>query len=462
MKALVAAAWVISQVPCTLSSITVRKPFGVIASAGLRNWPPALLTSRSRRPWRSSRPSTSRSTSCSSRMSAASASTEPASSAAAAAVSSSGSGRRPQPTTVAPSRASSSAVARPSPLPAPDTRQTRPASNPGTKMREGSLSAIGGPAYPRTGQRYADAAQMRIHAEPKPLHEPLSGGKPGATVVVEPLVAGHVSWPKDLMESPGGRFLTMRLSRALFSRKNRWMVPCPAFLIHHPGAGPILVDTGLHPSIASDPRQNFGRLALRVAPPTLEQGEDVPAQLRKRGVDPSKVGVVLMTHLHYDHASAISEFPDSTFVISEAEWDDATSGGRPAVRGYRPAHYDCVFDYRTIDFDRGKISSYASFGRTFDVFGDGSVRLAYTPGHTAGHMCVVARLRERDFVIGGDAVYTYRQLEGDAPPPPRPFDAHNWRRSLQELKLFRSQFPHAIITPGHDTSFYEQLEAQYT
>ena len=55
MKALVAAAWVISQVPWTLRSITVRKPFGVIASAGLRNWPPALLTSTSRRPWRSSR-----------------------------------------------------------------------------------------------------------------------------------------------------------------------------------------------------------------------------------------------------------------------------------------------------------------------------------------------------------------------------------------------------------------------
>jgi glyoxylase-like metal-dependent hydrolase (beta-lactamase superfamily II) len=74
---------------------------------------------------------------------------------------------------------------------------------------------------------------------------------------------------------------------------------------------------------------------------------------------------------------------------------------------------------------------------------------------------VIARLTQRDFVIGGDAVYTYRQLEGNAPPPPRPFDHHNWRRSLQELKLFRSQFPHAIITPGHDPSFYEQLDERY-
>jgi N-acyl homoserine lactone hydrolase len=301
---------------------------------------------------------------------------------------------------------------------------------------------------------------MKIHAEPKPLHEPLAGGTQGATVVVEPMVAGHVSWPKDMMESPGGRFLSLRLARALFSSANRWKVPCPAFLIRHPSAGAILVDTGLQPSIASDPKANFGRLAVRVAAPQLEKDQDVPSQLRKRGIEPSQIGVVVMTHLHYDHASAISEFPDSTFVVSESEWVDATSGGRPALRGYRPSHYDFVFDYRTIDFDRGTISSYATFGRTFDLFGDGSILLAYTPGHSAGHMCVIARLRERDFVIGGDAVYTHRQFEG-APPPPRPHDAHQWRRSLQELKLFRSQFPHAIVTPGHDPSFYEQLEERY-
>jgi glyoxylase-like metal-dependent hydrolase (beta-lactamase superfamily II) len=303
---------------------------------------------------------------------------------------------------------------------------------------------------------------MKIHAEPKPLHEPLPGGTQGATVSVEPLIAGYVSWPKDMMESPGGRFLTARLARGLFSSANRWKVPCPAFLIRHPSAGTVLVDTGLHPSIASDPKSNFGALGARVSAPEIAQGQDVPAQLRSRGIEPSAVGVLVMTHLHYDHASAISEFPDSTIVVSEAEWVDATTGSRPAMRGYRPAHYDFVFDYRTVDFGRGNISSYASFGRTFDLFGDGSVRLAYLPGHSAGHMGVIARLSQRDFVIGGDAVYTSRQIEGNAPLPPRPVDEHNFRRSLQELKLFRSQFPDAVITPGHDPDFYAQIDEKYS
>jgi glyoxylase-like metal-dependent hydrolase (beta-lactamase superfamily II) len=269
-----------------------------------------------------------------------------------------------------------------------------------------------------------------------------------------------VKWPSALLESPGGSFLTLRLARALFTNADAWELPVPAFLVRHPSAGVILVDTGLHPSVAADPSENFGRLGARFADVTLKPGEDVPAQLRARALDTRDVKVVVMTHLHYDHASAISEFPQSTFVVSAAEWDSATTERRPALLGYRPEHYDFAFDYRTVDFDRRDIDSYATFGRTFDLFGDGSVRLAYTPGHSAGHMCVICRLNQRDFVIGGDVVYTMRQLD-DAPAPPRPYDMHNWRRSVQELKLFRREFPHAVITPGHDPAFYRQLEAKY-
>jgi glyoxylase-like metal-dependent hydrolase (beta-lactamase superfamily II) len=204
----------------------------------------------------------------------------------------------------------------------------------------------------------------------------------------------------------------------------------------------------------------MGRLAARIAKPRLAPGEDLPARLRARGTDARQVNVVIMTHLHSDHSSAISEFANSTFVLSAAEWHAATSDRRPALRGYRPKHYDYVFDYRTIDYDSPAVDSYATFGRTFDLFGDGSVRLAYTPGHSAGHQSVILRLRRRDFVIAGDAIYTYRQLEG-GPPPARPLDEHQWRRSLQELQLFHRNYPHAIIVPGHDPEFWPKLEPRY-
>jgi N-acyl homoserine lactone hydrolase len=302
---------------------------------------------------------------------------------------------------------------------------------------------------------------MKVQVEAKPLHEPLAGGAQGATVTVEPIIAGQVTWARTMMEWPGGRFKTLRQLRALITGEPAMTVPCPTFLIRHPSAGAILVDTGLHPSIATDGRENFGRFGTRILKPALEPGNDVAAQLRARGLDAGEIPIVVMTHLHTDHASAISEFSKSTFVVSETEWEAATAGPRPTLNGYRRAHFDYAFDYRTVDFDRGGIDSYSSFGRTFDLFGDGSLRLAYTPGHSAGHMSVIAHLKERDFVIGGDVTHFMGQLAGKAPLAARPFDAHNHRRSLQELKLFRQQYPDAIVTPGHDPEFYKALDARY-
>ncbi|HVX32722.1 MAG TPA: N-acyl homoserine lactonase family protein [Solirubrobacterales bacterium] len=302
---------------------------------------------------------------------------------------------------------------------------------------------------------------MAVHVEPQLLSGPFPGGKAGATVAVEPLVAGQVDFPRAAMVDPGGSFKTLRLARAMSSSKRAESVPVPAFLIHHPTVGPVLVDTGLHPSIASGGSENFGGLANRFGRPSLAPGEDVPSQLRAKGIEPRAVPVVVMTHLHLDHSSAISEFPDSTFVVSAAEWQEAAHGSKPSLNGYRRAHFDLAFEYRTVDFDGDAVDSYATFGRTFDLFGDGSVRVAFTPGHSAGHCSVVCRLADDDFVIGGDAVYMLGQLEGSEPLPPRPFDAHMMRRSIQELRLFRAQFPNATITPGHDPEFYARIAPRF-
>jgi N-acyl homoserine lactone hydrolase len=301
---------------------------------------------------------------------------------------------------------------------------------------------------------------VKVHAEPKALTEPLEGGRDEATVVVEPLKAGEVQGPRAFFERAGGRFETLKTIGIGTPRSQYWWVPCPAFLIHHPSAGAVLVDTGLHPSVSSDPAANLGRLVASFGRPRLGNGEDVPAQLRARGLEPRDIKVVVMTHLHFDHASGMSEFPGSTFVVTAAEWEAATTDARPILRGYRPAHYDYVFDYRTVAYEGERVASYASFGLTFDLFGDGSVRLASTPGHSAGHQSVICRLRDRDLVIAGDAIYTHGQLSG-APEPPRPLDRRLWRRSLQELKLFHSQYPQAPIVPGHDPEYWETLEKRY-
>jgi N-acyl homoserine lactone hydrolase len=301
-----------------------------------------------------------------------------------------------------------------------------------------------------------------LKAEAHRLSTPLpGGGESGTTVTVEPLLGGEVQAPRAFFESRGGR-LSMLRAAGVGTPRSRWSwAPVPAYLITHPTAGPILVDTAFHGSVAARPAANLGRVMARLSRARVKPGRDIPSQLRDRGIDARKLGTVILTHLHFDHASGVSEYPTATFLLSQQEWDAFTSVKRPITEGYRLEHIDYLFDYRTVDFDRPGVTSYASFSRTFDVFGDGSVRLAYTPGHTRGHCSVIARLRDRDFVISGDAVYTRAQLDGSGDPPPRPADMHTWKRSVRELQQFARTYPRAVITTGHDRDDFARLASRY-
>jgi N-acyl homoserine lactone hydrolase len=300
---------------------------------------------------------------------------------------------------------------------------------------------------------------VSVKAEAIPLEEPLAGGVEGASVVVEPLEAGESRWPATYFARSGRGPLARLRALGVGSSPDSWaVVPVPAYLVHHPGIGPILVDTGLHASVATNPRDNLGRFSSRHY--RLESGGDVVSQLRQRGIAPADVAVVVLTHLHEAHASAVSAFPDSIFIVSSQEWAAATTGSMPTLHGYHHAHYDYAFDFNTIDFDGELIESYGPFGRTFDLFADGSVRLAFTPGHSAGHLSVILRLPRRDFVVVGDAAYNWKQFEGETEPVMME-DEHNWRRSLRELQQYREAYPYALLVPGHDPEFFAKLDPRY-
>jgi glyoxylase-like metal-dependent hydrolase (beta-lactamase superfamily II) len=295
-------------------------------------------------------------------------------------------------------------------------------------------------------------------AEPQPAKLPLPGGKPGATVKVHPITTGTVMYPVDALFTRGGR---LAFARSLGLRSERIEIPIPCFLLEHPGAGSVLIDTGHHASMAVDPTGSYGPFLGRGVKPHLRMGEGdaLPDQLRKRGVDPGDVKLVVMTHLHIDHASGVSQFPNATFVVTQREWDTATDG--PGLKGgYVKRQFDHAFDWRTIDFDGDEVSSYKSFGRTLDLLGDGSIRLAYTPGHTLGHMSIVVRTAGREFLVVGDAAYTMRTIRETAMPY-GPHDEHEFRRSLREVQLYLDQTPDAAVCPGHDLEAFRALEPVY-
>jgi glyoxylase-like metal-dependent hydrolase (beta-lactamase superfamily II) len=190
----------------------------------------------------------------------------------------------------------------------------------------------------------------------------------------------------------------------------------------------------------------------------MDPEQSVQAQLRDRGIDPGAVNTVVMTHLHYDHASGVSEFPAATFVVSKEEWEAASNGGER--HGYVKRQYDHAFDWRTIDFEGPAIDSFTPFGRSADLFGDGSVRMVFTPGHTDGHCSVILRLRDRDAIVIADAAYTTRTLKESALPY-QMADEHRFKRSLREVQLYIENNPGCVAIPGHDMQAWRVLDSVY-
>ena len=294
-------------------------------------------------------------------------------------------------------------------------------------------------------------------AEASRLTQPLPGGQQDATVRVHPINTGYILSPAEFMARTGSAWQTWRSIR---TPQDEWIkLPAPVFLIEHPGVGNMLVDTGLHASVATDPKQNMGGLIGRFYRFEMQPEQAAAAQLRARGVEARDIRVVVMTHLHMDHASAISNFTEATYVLGEGEWA-AFNARRATFSGYIHKQAAHAVDYREVVYDTRLVSSYSTFGRSFDLFGDGSARLVYTPGHSVGHQSLILRLKDREALIAGDAIYSLDTLDHERRGQFLQ-DEHNWRRSLREIQLYRRENPDALIIPSHDHELWAGLDESY-
>jgi glyoxylase-like metal-dependent hydrolase (beta-lactamase superfamily II) len=284
---------------------------------------------------------------------------------------------------------------------------------------------------------------------PRPADLPLPGGAPGAAVRVHPLRTADMKAMPDFFARPPGR-LGLLKGAGLHVPRSRWFwLPIPAFLVEHPAAGPILIDTGLHELVATDVGAALGRAAKLLFTIRMEPSWAVPHQLRERGVDPADVSLVVMTHLHYDHASGLSQFPHATIAVDAREWELAARGRM--TDGYMGRLFPAANDWLLLPAAAEEI----------DLLGDGSIRLLSTPGHTPGHRSVILRLAgDRELLLTADAVYARRTLD-ESLTPLLTWDDDAYRASLAKLQAWIAAHPDAPVVPGHDEDTWRTLPAVY-
>jgi N-acyl homoserine lactone hydrolase len=166
------------------------------------------------------------------------------------------------------------------------------------------------------------------------------------------------------------------------------------YLIHH-ADGYFLWDTGISDAVASMPEGWY---------PSNNPATDIhwtraktlESQLAAIGVKPSDIKFVGISHTHPDHIGNAELFPAVPFLIQKAEYDYYFAAGKTGI-AKPPSDTKPTFlkdhPVNLVQEDQ-------------DVFGDGSVMIIYTPGHTPGHQSCLVHLSKTGWVLlSGDAVH---------------------------------------------------------
>lgn len=187
------------------------------------------------------------------------------------------------------------------------------------------------------------------------------------------------------------------------SPKHRLKIPVTAYLIEHP-KGKILVDTGFHKRVRSRPIKELTWLHYLINKPLQKPGQAIDEVLASRGVKPSDLDYVVLSHLHTDHASGLKLVKQArTILVSEDELAFASKDKIKYVH-----HMWKGVDLKTFKLNPSK---YGPVGRAFDLFGDQSLVLVNLPGHTPGHVAVLIQNNGKFLLLTGDCGYAYKSWE---------------------------------------------------
>ena len=153
------------------------------------------------------------------------------------------------------------------------------------------------------------------------------------------------------------------------------------YLIRH-AKGLLLWDTGIPDAVAAMP----DGMVVANGAITQRRAKTLAAQLVEIGVKPADIAYVAVSHTHGDHVGNLALFPSSTILIQGTEYEWAmTQPVKPAFAATQPIE--------KLTGDR-------------DVFGDGSVMILSTPGHTPGHQSLLVVLaKSGPVLLSGDAVH---------------------------------------------------------
>lgn len=161
------------------------------------------------------------------------------------------------------------------------------------------------------------------------------------------------------------------------------------YVVRHP-RGVLVWDTGLPDALAASPD------GMRGEQYHVRRKQTLTDQLTKLGLTPDAINYLAISHLHFDHSGNANYFTKATWLIQKPEYEAAFSTRAPQM------------GFETGSYDKLKSNPVRQLTGDHDVFGDSSVVILSTPGHTIGHQSLLVRLPSGNKVLLSGDLWHFR------------------------------------------------------
>jgi glyoxylase-like metal-dependent hydrolase (beta-lactamase superfamily II) len=209
-----------------------------------------------------------------------------------------------------------------------------------------------------------------------------------------------------------------------FSKGVLGLIPCAAQLIET-NDGLVLVDTGYGTEDVQHPHPRLSVAFRAMLNIRFRMEETALSQVKALGYKASDVRHIVLTHLDFDHAGGLEDFPQARVHVMEAEREAAERKRRGFIarRRYRPAQWDDVRDWRTY---AGGGDKWFGFDRVRQLDGlPPEILMVPLTGHTWGHAGIAVDTGSGWVLNAGDAHFYRRELD------------HDRRRCTPGLRLYQ-------------------------
>lgn len=259
----------------------------------------------------------------------------------------------------------------------------------------------------------------------------------------------------------GGRLMDGR-TRGLLERGH---LSCHCLLVETPDSL-VLVDTGLGLGDVRDPRGRLSGFFLALVSPDFREEMTAVRQVERLGFDPRDVSHIVLTHLDFDHAGGLDDFPDATVHMLASERDHAVAQRSWLDRQrFRPQQWGSRSRWRVYPGADGDAWMGFDAVRGIDGLPPGLL-LVPLPGHTHGHAGVAIETGAGWRFLVGDA-YFHEDEMAQRPGCPPGLRFYQWMMELDRGARLRNQARlralkrerggEVTLFSSHDVAEFERL-----